>query len=153
MSVSSISTGSPATASQLSPRSGQNPTFKDFRQLAQAIKSGDLSAAQSAFSTLSDQLDASDQSSASTTANNSSDASTNPFKQLLQQIGSALDNNDIQGAQQALSSFDQQVKGKGGHHHHGGGGNVQASATATSATAGPQDASNAFVTVGINLQV
>jgi len=45
--------------------------------------------------------------------------STGPFAQALQQIGNALDSNDLDGAQKPLTALQQQQRAHG-HHHHGG---------------------------------
>lgn len=152
MSVSSVATGSTVAASQFQSRSQGPGSY--FRQLTQAIKSGDLDAAQSAYENLTNQLPASDQSSStSTDSSSSSDSGKTSFQQFLQQVGAALDSGDIQGAQTALNSFEQTAKTTTHHHHHGGGGGggVQAS-TATSADA-TASTSSVSATTGVNLTV
>lgn len=78
-------------------------------QLTSAIQSGNLSAAQSAYSTL-----------AQTAGSNPND----PFAQALAQIGDDLQLGNITQAQQDLATLQQQMKGAHrhhGHHHHAGG--------------------------------
>jgi hypothetical protein len=148
MSVSSVNAGNSVGASQFQNR-GQGPGAA-FRQLVQGIKSGNLDAAQSAYDSLTSQLPDSSQSSSSTSSTQTS------FQQFLQQVGSDLQNGDIQGAQQALSSLEQSAQtGKvgGHHHHHGGGGQVQASTTATSADATPSGSTTSSILSGVNLTV
>ncbi|MDB5582610.1 MAG: hypothetical protein JWR80_7786 [Bradyrhizobium sp.] len=80
---------------------------QSFSQLVSAIRSGDLDAAQSAYSDF----------------NQTSASKTGPLAQTVGQIGDALQSGDIGQAQQALASLQQQAKGA--HHHgghHGGGG-------------------------------
>lgn len=76
-----------------------------FGQLTSAIQSGNLSAAQSAYTTLSQAQPNQD---------------SNPFSQALSQIGDALQSGDIGKAQAALAALQQQMQGlKGAQHHHG----------------------------------
>lgn len=147
MSVSSVNAGNAATVGQFQNR-GQGPGAA-FRQLVQAIKSGNLDAAQSAYDSLTSQLPTSSQPSGGT-----SDSSQNSFQQFLQQVGTDLQNGDIQGARQALNSLDESAKtGKaGGHHHHHGGGAIQASTT-TSADATASGGTTSSLLTGVNLTV
>lgn len=155
MSVSSVGTGATASASQYQQQRGQSQGGY-FRQLIQAIKSGNLDAAQSAYDSLTSQLPASDQSStnASTGTTASDSGGNSSFQQFLQQVGAALQSGDIQGAQTALSSLEQNSKVGGGHHHHhgGGGGAVQAS-TSTSADTTGTGSSASSAASGLNLTV
>lgn len=115
MAVSGVSpTASTLQSTQTDPR-------QLFGQLTSAINSGDLSSAQQIYSQLSQAL-------GGTNAN-----SNNPFDQALNAIGQSLQSGDIGGAQQALSSLQQQTQAGRGHHHHGGhhGGGGQASASAS----------------------
>jgi len=76
-----------------------------FSQLSNALQSGNLTAAQSAYNTLE----------------SSPMAQNGPLAQALQQIGQDLQSGDISGAQQALAQLQQQQQAHHGHHHHGGG--------------------------------
>jgi CCR4-NOT transcriptional regulation complex NOT5 subunit len=150
MSVSSVTSGS---ATQFQAQSSTSAGVKgDLRQLIQAIKSGDLTAAQSAYDSLYAQLQQSNNSSTSTSSDSSSaaNASTNPFQQFLQQVGAALDKNDIQGAQQALSGL-QQTKA-GHHHHHPGAGDATDQATTTTSTS-TTTTTSVSATTGVNVVV
>jgi hypothetical protein len=101
---------------------GQQDGFgQDFQQLEQAIQSGNLTAAQQAFSTLGQLVTSSD------TPNTNS-----PFLQALNQIGSDLQSGNISGAQQTLSSL-QQASAE--HHHDGGGAAGTSSSDSSSANA------------------
>lgn len=89
---------------------------KDFRDLSQALASGDLSAAQSAFTALTQ-----DQANAP-----NSPANTNsPLAQDFKAIGDALQSGDLQGAQDAFAKLKQDFQAQQaassqvhhGHHH------------------------------------
>ena len=99
MTISAISSFS---ASQTSNYQNYRQAFS---QLANALQSGDLDAAKSAYDTLKSSPAA---------------QGTGPFAQALQQIGNALDSNDLDGAQKALATLQQQQRTHGHHHHHGG---------------------------------
>jgi hypothetical protein len=78
---------------------------QSFAQLVNALQSGNLTAAQSAFSAFSTQVG----------------QGSGPIAQAISQIGDALQSGDLGKAQQALASLQQQVQAsKGAHHHHGG---------------------------------
>jgi thioredoxin-like negative regulator of GroEL len=97
-----------------------DPMRQALGQLTSAIQSGNLSAAQSAFSTLSQAA-----------ANNPN----SPLAQALNQIGDALQSGDLSKAQQALTSLQQQMQAtKGAHHHHGGHHHKAADADASQST-------------------
>jgi hypothetical protein len=101
MTISAISSFS---ASQTS----SYQTYRQaFSQLTNALQSGNLSAAQDAYSTL---------------ASSPAAQGNGPFAQALQQIGQDLKSGDLKDAQQALASLQQQQQARGHHHHHGGGG-------------------------------
>jgi len=149
MSVSGISGGGNSTA-QYQSRNPQGPVVKDFRQLVQAIKSGDLAAAQSADSTLTSLLQT---SAPSNTSSSSSVNSLNNIQQFLQDVSADLSNNDIAGAQQTLSNFEGQVKGAHHHHHGGGGAGVNSSTATSAATTTDSTSTTAAITTGVNLTV
>jgi hypothetical protein len=135
MAISSISSAS------ISPTQSFNPSAirQAFSQLGNALQSGDLSAAQSAYTTLS-------QSPAA--------QGNGPFAQALQQIGQDLQSGDIAGAQKALAALQQQVKGHHHHHHHGGGQPAQAAsnnaAQSSNTTSNDGDANDATTTATVS---
>ena len=90
-----------STSSNVPPPS--DPMRQAFAQLTSAIQSGNLAAAQSAYSTL--------------TQANGGNAS-GPLAQGLKQIGDALQSGDIGKAQAALASLQQQAQAARGAHHH-----------------------------------
>jgi hypothetical protein len=117
MSISSVSGAQPPYAF-----GAQNPNQQDFQSLVQAVKSGDLNAAQQAFTAFSQN------------APQTQGRSGGPFQQAIQAIGSALQSGDISGAQSALQGLQKGHHG-GGHHHHGGGAAPAASSASSPATA------------------
>ncbi|MFZ3238820.1 MAG: hypothetical protein WA196_00130 [Pseudolabrys sp.] len=88
----------------------QTSNYQNFRQAfsqpANALQSGNLSAAQNAYDTL---------------ASSPAAQGTGPFAQALAQIGKDFQSKDLDGAQQALSSLQQQQQARGHHRHHHGG--------------------------------
>jgi len=124
MTISAISSFS---ASQTSNYQNYRQAFS---QLANALQSGDLDAAKSAYDTLKSSPAA---------------QGTGPFAQALQQIGNALDSNDLDGAQKALATLQQQQRTHGHHHHHGG-----VSSQNSTDSSGP---SGVTETVNIDVQV
>jgi hypothetical protein len=98
--VTTISAISSFSASQISSFQKDRQAFN---QLTNALQSGDLTAAQNAYNTLSSSPMAQGDS---------------PFAQALQQIGKDLQSNNLSGAQDALKSLQQQQRAHRGHHHH-----------------------------------
>lgn len=119
-SVSSTGSSSGASVYQ-----SNQQVATDFKTLADALKSGDLSSAQSAYATL--QKDAPGLFSSS---NSQASTQSNP----LDALGTALKNGDLSGAQSALAALQ---KGHRGHHHH------RAEASSSSATDASASASTA----------
>jgi hypothetical protein len=110
---------SPVTAPASQPRS--TALRNELQQLGSDLQSGNLSAAQQDYVTLS---------KSGPLANTQS---TNPLVQALQAVGTALQGGNLTTAQQAFTTFQQavqqqgeQAQGAGGQHHHhfhrGGGG-------------------------------
>lgn len=103
-------------ALQPPPRHGQRPVQaaqngnagddfrKDLATLIDAIQSGDTDAAKDALKTITDKRDAAQVSQAGDTARTSNSAESF-FDEILDQIGTALNNNDIEGAQQDLAAL------------------------------------------------
>jgi len=139
---------------------------QDFNKLANSLQSGNLTAAQSAYSNLEQLLQAQQNGSTSSNSSNSTDPIQNDFSALGQALSSgnltqaqnafAQLKSDIQAAQQnGLQSQTRQglaaaVRGHhhGGHHHHGGGSN-----TTTASTDSPSSNSSSVGTTnkGVNL--
>jgi DNA-binding FadR family transcriptional regulator len=101
MTITGVS--STSTASFAQPSSVERSAFRD---LVDAIQSGDLATAQSAFTSL--------------TQADPNLLTSSPLGQDLSAIGQALQAGDTTGAQQALDALktDAQKIGGGHHHHH-----------------------------------
>jgi outer membrane protein assembly factor BamD (BamD/ComL family) len=110
----------------------------EFQQLGQALSSGDLSAAQSAFNAL--QQNAPQGASSQSGQGN---AGQSPFAAL----GQALQSGNLSAAQQAYSQI-QQTKGQHRHHHQGE--SQSSDSTAAAATPAVPDASG---TTGTSVNV
>lgn len=99
MSVTGISNTSPMPSS-----SGPDSSFRTaMQQLTSAIGSGDLTGAQSAYTTLTNLQQSSGKG-----------GSTGPMADFLSSVGADLSKGDITTAQSALSTFQ---KAHGSHHH------------------------------------
>jgi len=105
----SISALSSNLITDLSQQYQQNPLQqirKDFNQLASALQSGDLSGAQSAYSSIQQLLQDNQSSSNSTTGSNGSSSIQNDFATL----GQALQSGDLSQAQSAFSQLQSDFK-------------------------------------------
>lgn len=119
MTISAIS-----SASSNPYYADQNSARQAFSQLVSALQSGDLSAAQSAYSAFT-------QGAGSQIDPNS------PFAQAINQIGQDLQSGNIDAAQQALSSLQQAHAPHHRHHHHLDGATQSPSSTSDDPTALP----------------
>ena len=111
MTVGSVSPNNPYAQSA---QTGQASAFKqrrqDFEALAQALSSGNLSGAQSAFSALQqDSKNVGQAQSGQQTGAGGQDR----FQTALQALGQALSSGDLAAAQKAFASLQQAH----GHHH------------------------------------
>ena len=101
MSVSSVSSTGVSTLQSL-----QKEIQKDLSNLQSALKSNNLSGAQSAFSALEQLLPGnSTASSSSASGASASDSIATTVKQDIDAIGKALSSGDLTGAQQAFSNL------------------------------------------------
>lgn len=121
MSISAI-TAATAT-STVQSATGRHHRANPVQQLFDAINSGDLSAAQTAYQNLLANVPGTSStntstSSGSATSGTASTTTANPLQQLLDQIGTALQSGDITSAQSALASF--QANAPGGPGGAGG---------------------------------
>jgi outer membrane protein assembly factor BamD (BamD/ComL family) len=106
----------------------QNPFQQiksEFSQLGQDLQSGNLSQAQSDFTTLTQNLSTAFQGGATSTASTTSTtnaASSNPILQAFSQLGQDLQSGNLQAAQQDFTAIQQDAQQAapqaGGHHHH-----------------------------------
>ena len=89
---------------------------KEFQQLGEDLKSGNLSAAQQDYVTL-EQL--------APQSSSASPQSSNPIAQAFQQLSQDLQSGNLSAAQQDFNTiqqdFQQAAQMHGHHHHHGGG--------------------------------
>jgi len=110
---------------------------QEFQQLGKDLQSGDLSAAQSDFTTLQQLAPQNNLTSTATTTTSSSGSSS--LAQAFSQLGQDLQSGNLSGAQQDFSTIQQdfqqaaqsqgqQSEGHHHHHHHGGGGDNGSSA-------------------------
>ena len=100
----------------------------EFQQLGQDLQSGNLTQAQSDFTTLTQNLSGVLQNStaATTTAATSTTTPTNSLAQTFAQLGQDLQSGNLQAAQQDYTAIQQdaqqiasqQVTGHHHHHHH-----------------------------------
>ena len=101
-------------------------TFKqrqqDFQSLADALQAGNLPGAQQAFAAL--QQDRASSSHVAGVTGTQQTGQSSPIRQDIQTLQSALQANDLAGAQKALTTFQPDLQ-QAGHaqprHHHGGG--------------------------------
>jgi len=104
-----------------SRESVQSQMRQEFAQLGQDLQSGNLSAAQSDFATLTQLGPQSTSSSSSSSA-----AGTSPMAQAFAQLAKDLQSGNLSAAQQDFAAIQQvqanAVQSGGHHHHHRGGG-------------------------------
>ncbi len=106
MSISSLAS---TLIADLSQQYQQNPFQKiqqDFKQLASALQSGDLSGARSAYASIEQLLPANQSSSSSATGSNGSNAIQSDFASL----GQALQSGDLSEAQSAFGQLQSDLK-------------------------------------------
>jgi len=107
---------------------------QDFQQLGQALRSGNLSAAQSDFAKLQ-QLNPQPASSAQTSSNN-------PVAQGFNTLAQDLQNGNLTAAQQQFATIQQDFQNQSAqgahehHHHHGSGDWNQNDANSTTSVFG-----------------
>jgi hypothetical protein len=98
-----------------SVQSQHQQIVQEFQQLGKDLQSGNLSAAQSDFATL--------QQDVSQTAAASSTQSANPIAQAFSQLGQDLKSGNLASAQQDYSNIIRDFqKAQTQHHHHAAGG-------------------------------
>ncbi len=113
-----------------------------IQQLGQDLQSGNLSAAQTDFSSLTDPTQVGSTSSTqssntstqssntSTQSSNTSTQSSNTIAQEFQKLGQDLQSGNLSAAQQDYTAMQQSTQTQAaqghhhGHHHHGGGGDM-----------------------------
>jgi hypothetical protein len=123
MSVSGIGTTSLFSYLTQNVQSSRQQFQQQFQQLGQDLESGNLSAAQSDFVTL--QQDMPGRSSSSAESSSSSSQSSSPIAQAFSQLASDLRSGNLSGAQSDYSTIQQdfqsmaaQHQSAHGHHHY-----------------------------------
>lgn len=140
MAVGSISTSSAYVqgSAQSQQASAMRQRRQEFQALSQALGSGDLSAAKTAFATLQQDL-----GSAQASSNQQSGPGTpDKFQSALQAIGQALTSGDLSGAQSAFASLQQ---ARGHHRHRDADGDNDGSTTASASSASSAASSTANI--------
>jgi len=141
-----MSVSGPSPAINLYIRGSQSEQAYGFKQrqpqlvsLSQALSTGDLSAARSAFSALQQDIQAAPQAQNGQPTAQSTQNSQNSVVGALQALGQALTSGNIPAAQSAFTTLQQNLQnaGQAHHHHHhrtgGGQGGSSSSVSATSA--------------------
>lgn len=134
MSVSGISSTTDATQTDWQSTLSQRQQY--FNALDQALQSGNLTAAQSAYSSLQQLAPTGSQSSTSTSSSNGT--STSSLGSDFSALGKALQSGDLAGAQKAFAQVqqDMQTTRTGHHHHHHHQSQAATGSTATRDTSG-----------------
>jgi outer membrane protein assembly factor BamD (BamD/ComL family) len=111
-----------STSGITSSMSSQLQQFQqEFKQLGTDLTSGNISAAQSDFVTLQNDLQQTSSTSASTSQ------SSSPIAQAFSQLSQALQSGNLSAAQQSYSTIQQDFQSQAlqmhhSHHHNSGGG-------------------------------
>ncbi len=118
MSVAGISSSNLFDFNTQSVQSRKQQFQQQFQQLGQDLQSGNLSAAQTDFTTV--------QQSGPQISSTSSNQNTSPIAQDFKQLSQDIQSGNISAAQQDYAKiqqdFQSQAPAKHGHHHHQGGG-------------------------------
>jgi outer membrane protein assembly factor BamD (BamD/ComL family) len=116
---------------------------QEFQQLGKDLQSGNLSAAQSDFVTLQQDLPQSSNTSSSSASSNPIAEAFNQLSQDLQSGNLAAAKQDYTTIQQDLSQDSSQGTGvEGHHHHHHHGGGDESSAASSSSTSSSDSTSS-----------
>jgi hypothetical protein len=157
MSISAISSSLASYGAQAT-ESPMKKLEQDLKQLGQDLKSGNLTAAQSDFVTLQQDLPQSSSSSATGSSATGSSTSSDPIAKAFQQLGTDLQSGNLTAAQQDFSTIKQDLQGaeqsvQGHHHHHHGGGDQDSASSTSSSSSSSQSAvSQLFSQLGTELE-
>jgi hypothetical protein len=151
MNTSSISATTSPYYQATDPSSFQQRS-QDFKALANALQSGDLSSAQSAFAAFQKDLPSSSQASSNQPFGQNSQANKD-FQTLQTSLGSG----DMSGAQSAFTALQKDLKSAGGvqgshHHHRHHGSNAAATNSASSAATNTTGSDSSAVNSLLNIQ-
>ncbi|HTO58744.1 MAG TPA: hypothetical protein VMJ74_13165 [Pseudomonadales bacterium] len=126
MTISGVSVSGISSSAAYQPNATQThfgQARQDFKDLASALQSGDLSGAQTAFAAWQQVM----QSGQAGTQQNASQngGKQNQFAQDMAAVGKALQSGDVAGAKQAFAQLQQDMQSAGRmhhrHHSHGSG--------------------------------
>ena len=123
MSVSGISSSSSLSQTMQTWQAQAQKVQTEFQQLGQDLQAGNLTQAQSDFSTLNQ--------------NNSAPMQTNSsVSQAFAALGTALQSGNLAAAQKAYTTIQQDVQqtGQGHPHHHHAGGSSQTNSSSSGST-------------------
>jgi outer membrane protein assembly factor BamD (BamD/ComL family) len=127
MSVSGIASSSLFAAFSSTQQQNRSQQIQqDFQQLGQDLQAGNLTQAQTVFSSLTQLLPAQFQTNATTSTTQSGSQTSNPISQALSQLGSDLQSGNLSAAQSDFSTLQNDLESakstEGPHHHrtHGG---------------------------------
>jgi hypothetical protein len=121
MSVSMVSSSAVGQTYQR-PQGPGKEIREGIDSLKKAVESGDMTAVQSAYESLSKlQSDKQGSSTASTSSTTSASGGKDPLSKLLSSVGEALKSGDISQVQQAMAKNDPHSGGPGGAGGPGGG--------------------------------
>ena len=112
--VSGISSGNLLNDSMQSIQGKQREMQQEFQQLGQDLQSGNLSAAQSDFATLTQMVPPAAESGTSA-------VNSNPIEQAFTQLGQDLQSGNLTAAQKDYATIQQDMQSsavQGFHHHH-----------------------------------
>jgi hypothetical protein len=148
--MSSLSINSVTNPYQTYGQNSSSQNQSNFQSLANALQSGNLSAAQSAFTSLEQTFQ---------NQNSQQPGQSNPVSNDIQSLSSALNSGNLTSAQQAFAQLqkDMQTQQASGHHHHhhgGGGSQGQAiqslvSSLSSSSSAGSSSSSTTGNTLNV----
>ena len=124
MHISQVSSAS--TTPAYAPAAGSNPVAQDWKALQNALGQGNISAAQTAFTSLEKDL---------ANSPTGSPSPNSPVGQALTQLQTALQSASVSDAQSAFSALRTAVRGMH-HHHHTSGGYTSNSSTSSSGGSG-----------------
>jgi hypothetical protein len=113
--------------------------LQDFESLAGALQSGNLASAQTAFSSLEQDLPGISQLLQPGSSTGSAADQSSPIPKALQSLQTALKSGDLSGAQQAFANLQQGLQSarsahRGHHHHHASATNATNSANQAAGT-------------------
>jgi soluble cytochrome b562 len=118
MTIGNVSSSQNFQAVNAQKRGGQ--FRQDFDDLSQALQSGDLSGAQTAFASI-EQMRPDNNVTQATSANSATQPVNGPLRADMDALSKALKSGDLKGAQDAFKQLQQDaqaVRQSRPHHHH-----------------------------------